>query len=553
MRAKHITGLRTTRQWLLSLVLLACLLSWFNLTCNGDDGPSIPGPEPFDPLRPTIESITAQRDGEVIDDGIVFSGEDISLTVQATSHAFPQSCGLQEGETVQDNLLYTFQSLPPENVLPPGVLSQSAPPDNRAIWRVPILDDYDRGEGILYRLMVTVFDECLGRQASGSITLRAFANQGPPIIADFSVMSGIGTTSPVTEELDQNGYYEVERGDTCRITVTARSRTSSEVCANRGVSTGDEIAYAWQSSFSVINLSFDQDPTRAYRADFDIPVTVGIGDTFMVSCDVLDRCTGTETRVDFRFYVVAPPRITSLGGTANGISLTFDPYFDNYEVLPADKVVLTATALVGDEFLCDLKGISPELEWTWEELTGSTPAIAPWYDPLPVPYDTSTIEFVVPAALNGTEYSFRCSIADRCNGLTDTETADFLVIVPPDAEIAHVMAGTAFVTPSQETGRYRIGAGDLVTIRVTAAAKSSAGFCEARGISRTPPVQYYWVNPWEDVIYFNYQELPDEEYCDLVVLVPTYVHAMEIDLTCRVKDICNELVTEVVVPIEVIN
>jgi len=551
MRDRHIVNARVTGKlsWLLAA---CCSFAFLNLTCNGDGSPTVPEPVPYDPSRPTIDSFTAQRNGATIDDDIVYSGEDIGLVVRATSHALPRSCGLDESETVEGNLLYTFTSAPPDGVPAPGLISQASPPDDRAVWRVPILDDYDTGDGVLYVLKVRVYDECLGNQANGSQTLRAFADQGSPTVSATRIESWFVGGSPAQEDLDPNGYYEVEKGNECRITVTAQSRTSGTICANRGVPEGDELRYEWSSSYSPINLSHDQDPPRASVARFDIPAPISVGDTFQIVCDIVDACTGTASSAIFRFRVVGKPGITSLDANSGGNPSEYDPYFDTYVVRHGQEIILTASGETLDADLCDLKGISPDLEWSWEELGGSIPSLAPQYNPFPVPNSRSTIQFVVPAASNGTEYSLECTLTDRCNGLTDSEIVRFLVIVPPDARITFVKRGTTEISPSQDSGRYEVGRGDTVTVRITSDAKSGTGFCEARGVSMSPPVQYYWIDPWGDLLILNYEAFPTETYSDLVIVVPAYAPPMNVNLTCRVKDLCNKLVTQISVPFRIL-
>jgi len=534
------------------MLVLGILVSIFCLTCSGGDGPLIPEPPEYSPYRPTIENFVAQRNGTVIDDDIVYSGEDISLVVSATSHAWPQSCGLDEGDVVEGNLVYTFSSWPPPNVDAPGLISQASPPENIATWRIPNLDAYDTGEGLLYSFQVIVLDECLDLSTTGTISLRAFANQGPPAITDTLVQSWVGSATPSTEVLDQNGLYEIERGDECRITITAAERSSPQVCANRGVEEGEELTYVWTSSTSAINLTSDQDPTLASVADFDIPITLSAGQTFYINCVVTDECTGTSTTQEFQFIVVMEPRITDLTGTADGTDLIFDPYFDLFEVMHTEEIVLTANALVMDGSLCDAKGINPDLEYLWEELNGSIPAISPQFIPLPVPNDVSFIDFVVPSALNGTEYEFQCTVTDRCNGLTDVESITLMVIVPPDVDITHVLRGTTEITPSLFCERYEVNEGDTVTIRLTTEIKSNSSFCEARGITSSPPVMYYWDNPW-DILELYYEDYPEVEYSDLLFMVPTGVPPdFDVTMRCRVKDLCNELVTVVAVPFRIL-
>jgi hypothetical protein len=551
MRRKLIVCCSLGRSRLVGFLVLSAALVIFGLTCNGDEGPTTPGPAAFDPSRPTIESFTAARGGEAIEDGIVYGGEDIELIVEAISHAFPASCGLSESETVEGNLLYEFKSNPPEGVDAPGLISQATPPSNVALWRVPDLTTYDPGEGLVYILDVAVTDECLGNQTAGLLSLRAFANQGAPKITDRLVQSAVDSGDPVTEQLDRNGLYEVERSDECRITLTAESKTSASICANRGVAEGDELLYIWNSPTTEIDLAFDEDPTEARIADFDVPIQLPIGDIFRVECEIRDACTGTASSATFRFIVVGAPQITSLAPSANDAPLAYDPFFDTYEVLPADKVVLTAGAEVMDDALCDSKGIHPDLLWDWQELTGSNPSVVPEFEPLPIPNDTSSIEFVVPAAENGTEYEFRCIVTDRCNSLTDRETARFLVIVPPEAALTFVECNSEIISPAPKSGRYEIQAGDTVRVRVTASAASSSSFCQERGVSHSPPVLYDCSDPW-NLLVLNYHPTPSLEYCDVVFVVPENAPPLEASLSCRIEDLCNELVTELEVPFEVV-
>lgn len=551
MRRKPISLLRFRTAQPVGLLLASLSLVALGLTCKGDDNPTTPPPAPYDPSRPTIESFNATRGGETIEDGIVYGGEDIGLVVQATSHAFPQSCGLAEGEVVEGNLLYEFISHPPEKVPAPGLISQASPPSNRALWRVADLGEHDAGEGLVYILSVKVTDECLGNETTGNLALRAFADQGAPKITNKLIQSAVNSADPVTEQLDQNGFYEVERADECRISITADSRTYASVCANRGVPEGEELHYIWHSEAPEINLSFDEDPAKAVSADFDIPVWLPIGDTFPVQCEVRDACTQTVSMATFDFIVVGAPRITSFSPTANEFPLEYDPFFDDYEVLPADEIVLSAVAEVMDDKLCDSKGIHPDLLWDWKELTDSEPIIAPDFDPLPEPNNTSSIEFVVPAVDNGTEYAFECTVTDRCNSLTDEETARFLVIVHPEATLTSVERNSEVIGPAPETGRYEVQASDTVKVRVTASAASSSGFCQERGVSHSPPILYSWSDSWE-YLSLNYHPTPSVDYCDVVFVVPENAPPVEAELLCRVKDMCNELITEVRVPFEVV-
>ncbi len=551
MRNRHISSVRMTRFSYSGLIVLTFFATLLGLTCNGE-GTTTPGPpEPYDPFRPTIESFSASRNDAPLDDDLVYGGEDIVLTVTATSHAFPQSCGLGENDVVEGNLTYTFVSNPPEDVPAPGLLSQATPPSNEALWRVPNLTDYDTGEGLVYILEVTVYDQCLGVESTGSLTLRALADQGPPNIQTVLVESSVNSTTPVTEELDKNGLYEVERSDKCRITITASNRTFPSVCANRGVADGEELVYQWDSSIAEINLTYNEFPSRAVAADFDVPMDVMPGQIFTVECLVRDMCSGTSTTVSCRFIAVHPPRITSLDGTQNGGPLLYDPFFDVNETIPGDEIILTATGMVLDPNLCDSKGIDPDLLWDWLEINESIPALAPSFDPTPIPNDSSTIEFVTPAALSGTVYRFQCTITDRCNGLTDSEATAFLVIVHPIAELSFVEQNSVVIEPEIATGRFHVFAGDTVRIRVWGSAASGTGFCEARGVSQSPPLEYWFSNPW-DVLILNYDPLPSEEHCDLELVVPGYAPQVDADLTCRVTDLCNELVTELVIPFRVV-
>lgn len=527
-------------------VILACM---FLMTCDGSSSPV--EPPMFDPTRPTVSSFAAYRGTAKITDNLVYGGEDIRLNVDALSHAFPVSCGLTEDDVVQDNLLYTFTAYPPEGIPAPGVFSQERPPSNEAIWRVPNLNNYDPGEGLLYNIQVVVYDECLRNQSTGTITLRAFANEGSPILNSQQVRSAINSGSPVTEILDQNGLYEIERADECRINVTASSRTSSTICSNRGIVDGEELEFTWTSTRDDINLSFDENPIAATSADFDIPLTISYGEKFQVQCRIRDRCTNVSTYATFFFTVVGAPVISSFGGTSNGLNLSFDPYFDTYEVLPADKIIMAAAGLVMDDPLCDSKGIHPDLQWNWAELTGTIPKLEPEYDPVPELNDTSSIEFVIPAVANGSKYRFRCTVTDRCNGLTDIENANFLVIVPPTASATSVKVGTTQITPSTSSGRYEVKPNDEITIRITGSGESSASFCAERGIGSVPALLYSWENPF-DILILSYEAYPNVLYSDLVFVLPFYTPDMDRNLTCTVTDVCNGLSTQVVVPFRVL-
>jgi hypothetical protein len=533
------------------IVIIAVLLTISGLTCNNNN-PTEPWEEPFDPYRPKIDGFAASRAGSALTDGICFSGEDIDLAVQATSKAFPVSCGLDEGDVLQGNLIYYFSAVPPQGFNAQGLFSQATPPSNEALWRVPNVADIDTGEGVVYTLKVIVYDQCLASQNTGSITLRVFADQGPPLISTTVVESAVNTGSPEAEEVDKNGLYEVERGDKCRISITAINRSYESICGNRGIKENEELLYAWDSNLADIGLTCDEFPARASIAQFDVPSILMIGHTWSVTCLVTDACTGTTTLVTCRFIIVGAPRITGIDCTVNGQPLIMNAFFDTFEVQPGDGVIVTADGLVMDDQLCDSKGISPDLLWHWEETNGATPAINPVYNPLPVPNDSSRFEFVIPAASNGTEYRFLCTLTDRCNELTDTETASFTVIVPPDIDLTYVQRSSVELEPSIETGKYHVSPGDHMVIRVTATSASSAGFCTARGVSLDPPLQYYFELPWDDMPVLNYDAFPSVGYCDLEFIVPWYAPALDANLRCRVRDLCNELGTEIIIPFRVV-
>jgi hypothetical protein len=524
--------------------------SVLNLTCNSSKSPLDPT-VPFDPIKPTIEDFGPYRGSDKITDDLVYSGEDIKLMVQAVSHAWAISCGLGEDDVVENNLIYSFDSVPPENVPAPGVFSQATPPSNEALWRVPDLTNYDSGEGLLYLLRVTVYDECLEKQSTGKMTLRAFANEGPPVVTDQLVRSDINSGSPATEDIDQNGYYEVERADECRINITAASRTSDPICANRGVEESEELSYRWTSTRTDINLTFGENEFIADDADFDIPVTIAAGETFNVTCSITDNCTGTVTDSTYKFIVVAEPVITSIKGTSNGINLDYDSFFDLFQVQPKDEVVFTGYAILTDSGLCDAKGISPGLQWDWQETTGTKPTLNPEFEPLPVPNGESTIDFKVPAVENGTKYNFHTTVTDRCNSLTDEDDSTFMVIVPPDVEYTFVEVNSIIVNPSATTGRYEIYPGDTIRIRVTGTQMSDSSFCQERGIGGLPSLKYEWDNPY-DLLNLNYIPVPSLEHSDLIFVVPDNIPPLEMDLTGRITDQCNELVTQMMVPFEVL-
>lgn len=537
------------------MIALALLFPMFSVTCDSSEDPTVPddGTEPnvHDPLKPAINSFTATRAGSAIEGNIVFSGEEITLTVEAASQAWPQSCGLTEDDVVAGNLLYTFNSEPPEGIDRPGLISQSPNPSNVAAWRVPDIDDLDAVEGLLYTLETTVFDECLSKLSKSSLTLRAFANQGPPVISATSVQTEVNSGSPVTETKNQNGYYEIERGDECRISITATKRTSDQICDNRGVPDGNELSYIWSSTFEGINLTTDDDAFTASEAEFDIPINVGTGATFIVECTAKDECVGLTALRSFNFLVIGEPEITSIGGTANGQLLTYDPYFDHYVVLRGDEIIFSATAEIQDSSLCQAKGISPEIRWSWDEISGNSPAIVPDFEPFPVNINRSEIEFIIPAALNGTEYSFQCTVTDQCNGLTDRETRDFIVIVHPVITLTSVMKDSTTINPTPSHGRYEISPGDQVTVRMTGTPASKTSFCEARGISLSPPLMYSW-NDFGDFVILNYDAVPDTAFSDLVFVVPDLTQSFNMEMTCTVKDLCNELESFAVVRFRVI-
>ncbi|MCK4720599.1 hypothetical protein KAU08_08060 [bacterium] len=553
MRFKHIKDINLTIPASSLILVLTFFIVTTSLTCGGGNA-VIPDDDPdnvHDPLRPTIESFTAQRDGSEVTNNIVYSTEEITFTVQATSQAWPESCGLTEGDTVTGNLIYTFQSTPPEGIDQPGLISQSPNPSNVATWRVPELAGLDPGEGLLYTLGVTVFDECLAKTGSKTLTFRAFANQGPPVISAATVKTEINSGSPVTESVDQNGYFEVERGDECEIAITAEKRTSDSICRNHGVPVGNELRYTWSSTYEGINLTHSDDPFNAPSANFDIPITIGVSATFRIDCIVTDECVGLETTQSFDFLIIGKPEITSIGGTANGELLTYDPYFDHYIVLPGDEIILGATGIVQDSSLCIVKGISPDIEWLWQETTGFTPEISPEFEPFPENNGKSEIEFVAPAADNGTRYSFLCTVTDQCNGLTDQESRDFLVIVHPQVELTSVLIWTSEITPSPVYGRYEISPGNKVTVNLTGTAESSTNFCEARGISQSPPLMYAW-NDLGDLVVLNYDPTPSTAATDLVFVVPEVSFPFNLNMTCVVKDLCNELESDITVKFRIV-
>jgi hypothetical protein len=533
-----------------AVTMAACLTIAGLSTCQGDEGPSTPGPGVYDPTRPTIVSFSAKRGAQAVADGVVFSGEDITLVVEAVSHALPVSCGLTEDEVVEGNLTYSFFSTPPDDIPAPGFVVQPTPPSSEALWRVPNLDLYDEGEGLVYTIRVTVSDKCLGNKSEGLLSLRAFSNEGPPIVSAVTVQSKVDTV-PAIEAIDANGFYEVEEGDACRVTVTAQSRTSSSICSNRGVAQGQELEYAWATSIPAINPTFDSDPAKAKTVDFDVPVSVSAGDSFNVECTIEDVCTGVSTILPLEFIVVGAPEIKTLSGTADGSPLHFDPFFATNLVLPGDDITLTATAEIMDPSLCDEKGIHPGLLWEWDELIGSIPSITPEFKPFPLPNETSVAKFIVPAASNGTEYSLQCKVSDQCNGLSDIELEHFTVIVPPQAGLASVKRNSATVTADPGTGRYEVLPGDVIEIRVTATAASNSTFCGQRGVSASPPVRYTWTNPL-NLLVLNYSQEPGTGWCDLLVVVPSSAPPSAADLRCTVEDLCNGLTAGVQVPFRVL-
>lgn len=551
MRLKHIKDITLTVPASTILIFLALCFPMLSVTCNGDDNPVTPPENTHDPLKPTIDSFKATRGTAAIEGNIVYSGEEITLTVAATSHAFPASCGLTEEEVVAGNLLYTFNSVSPDDINRPGLISQSPNPSNVASWRVPELADIDTGEGLLYTLKVTVFDECLSKTSASTFTLRAFANQGAPIINSAAVKTDINSDSPVTKNKNQNGYYEVERGDECKISISATKRTSDSICANHGVPSGNELSYSWSSTFEGIGLTVDDNPFGANFASFDIPVNAGVSATFIVECKITDECVGLESTRSFMFLVVGTPEITSIGGTANGVLLNYDPYFDHYVVLPGDQIVFSATAIVQDSSLCDSKGINPDIMWRWQETSGNTPAIVPVYEPYPENNGKSEFAFVIPAALNGTRYAFKCTVTDQCNGLTDVETRYFLVIVHPAVVLASVKKNDSAISASPTNGRYEISPGDQITVRMTGTAASGSSFCSARGITQSPPLMYTW-NDFGDFVVLNYDPLPETGYSDLVFVVPQLTQSFNLDMTCIVTDLCNELEASTVVKFRVV-
>jgi hypothetical protein len=540
-----------TRHNLFVIAFMSLLIGSLSIRCNSDKAPVTPEPEPYDSSKPTIQSFIAKRGTTDIKDGIVYSGEDINLAVSAVSHAFPVSCGLGENDVVEGNLMYGFTSEPPSGVPAPGAITQGTPPSSQALWRVPNLDAYDSGGGILFNLKVKVSDQCLGNYSTGSITIRAFANQGTPRVTNTVVQSSINTGSPVTEEIDANGFYEIEKSDECHISVTAESRTLPSICTNRGINEGDELKYSWSSTDPTIELSAGFDPTQAKMVDFTVPVSISVGTKFSINCRIEDACTGTVSNAEYKLLIVGAPEITSLTGTANGAGLVFDPYFDNYEVQPGDKIILTATGDIMDDTLCDSKGINPDLMWGWKELSGTKPAINPEYETLPFQNSVSTIEFVIPVVSNGTKYSFEAKVTDRCNLLTDSMKANFVVIVGPVASVTYVKSGSETITPSPENGRYEIHANDTVEIRITADAASESAFCTQRGISLSPPVQYSWSNPGNALV-LNYPVTPDTLFSDLIFVVPFDAPHYEVDMHCVVTDLCNGLTTELTLPFKVI-
>jgi hypothetical protein len=525
---------------------LLCLV----LTCNGDE-PVIPPTDGFDHLRPTISTFTAYRTLTAITDGLVYGGEDVRLAVEAVSHALPASCGLDEGEVIGDNLTYTFSSIPPQGIQAPGLFSQASTPPNEAMWRVPDLTEYDNGEGLIYVIKVLVYDECLDTQSTGSLTLRAFANQGMPDVTNELVEGKIGAGVYTTQLANANGLYEIEKGNEWRISITALSRTLRSVCSNRGVAEGKELLYSWNCANPSVELSSDLDPTIASIARFTVSGPIQAGTIFDIEGRIEDACTGTSVTRTYSFIVIEAPRITSLTGTANGVNLTYDTYFDTYTAVPGDKVVLTATAESKDENLCVSKGISPVLDWSWEETNGTIPVIAPDFEQYPTPYNMSSIDFVVPVAPNGTEYVFKCTVLDRCCGLEDFELARLMIIVPPTATIDFVHLNMWPAIPALLSGRYEVRANDRLDIRVSALEASDTAFCGARGISIDPPIQYTWSNPW-NMLVLDYDSVPSTAYCDLSFYVPSEVVPVEVDLHCVVKDLCNGLTGEVVLPFSVI-
>lgn len=534
-----------------NLLLVLTPLFFLCLTCSGGGGPTLPPEQPYDPTRPTINSFRAMRGSSEVSDGIVYSGEDILLKADAESNALPASCGLGEDGLVSGNLTFVFRSIPPSGVPAPGNISQSSPPSCEALWRVPILDQFDRGEGLLYTLKVDVTDECLGNSSTGSITLRAFSNRGAPKISSVEVTSRADSLSPVTEEINCNGCYEVERGDQCILKVTAESRTLDQVCRNRGVAEGEELEYSWQVTDQSVRLTHDPRPAYADELRFSVPGAAQAGSEFTVECTVVDACTGTSLSLPFRFKVVAAPEITRLSGTANGLPLRPDPGFPQYIVVPGDRVELSAAARLADPALCASKGTSPCLQWSWKKKENGNTVSAPAFDAFPYPNELSTLNFVVPAVSNGTRYDYTCTVTDRSNGLSASKTITLVVAVPPSAALDFVKVNSQEVSANPQTGRLEVRANDTVQIRVSAQAGSGSTFCSERGVSASPPLEYTWENPWNALV-LNYDRTPSTAYCDLLFLVPQWAVPIKADLRCRVADLCNGLSVVLSLPFEVV-
>jgi hypothetical protein len=62
---------------------------------------------------------------------------------------------------------------------------------------------------------------------------------------------------------------------------------------------------------------------------------------------------------------------------------------------------------------------------------------------------------------------------------------------------------------------------------------------------------YSW-NDFGDFVILNYDPAPATGYSDLVFIVPALTQSFNLDMTCAVKDLCNDLEAESVVRLRVV-
>lgn len=537
--------MRTTIRTIAFMIILGILPVLSG--CNND------GTDPFNPKVPVIESITLARGEDTVTDAMVYTGELISITVVAESQSVLADCyePPTENTTYEPDLdtptvlEYAFEIVPPQTSTHTGELIQDTPPGNIAQWRVPETDDVPGYEtGLSYTIRVTAIDNCVDLLKVGTIGVTVFSDKGPPSISSLDVASrpgGDGTYE--LEEKDLNNFYEVEPADEVRIRVEATTMSDPSLCTGLGIDPARSLHHIWDANDEDINISGDPDPVDNTTVYFDVPDAFKAGNNWIVTLTVLDTCSGAETVRELRFLTVEPPIITTSTVIHNGYEVEFNLYSGFYEVQPGGFDEMVVNAENADPTICSWKGYILTRQYSWIQTLSSTPAPDLVYETLPEENFRSRLTFIVPAADNGTEYNFRLTVTDRCNGLSTSNDYPFLVTVPPSLDDVEILEGSSAATYNEITGHYEVSRGSIIKVTQSASSNCTSSFCIDRGYELEESLEYSWEEELE-MFDFVYEPVPIPNGSSTIYfIIPNGTLGQTDTLTVRVTDRCNDLST----------